>query len=640
MRLEESDKGNSSSSTSSDEDDISNKMRTKRPATAARSEHSVFPAQQNGQHEAEVKGSEDELLSSTSKKSSPLKRLRRGTKDTPNIRRTRRNARQDDDEESDDEVTPSSRKRRTSLVDVDFAESESSGDNAPALYSSPTRKRKTSATKFYKEDDFVVLSDNDSNDAFVVDDVPSKSRAKKNTGRSSHHRRAQPVSEDEDEDEEEEEEAEVPVRKRRLKRGARKLTDREQVELDDDLEFLQSSPPGAKSNLNPKKANPRMEALEALKRKRAGLDDLGFSVAQTSGNGRQRYSRDTSEEEEVGEEVNEEYQDTAIARRRGAFDWEEDVNDFIIDDDEDEPLGAPNLDVEMPLWATGFMRMKAKELFRYAVEWMVQKKLNPAYDQEREKYDIAFQKLNDEVQGLAGSKFRSAAWTRDFTISLQARPRIELLEIHKLRTDLELDKCQACNRSGHPATFEIQFRGRPYHPRTLEPIEQDYDNDSDASEHSSSSTSRDEYDHKGRLVPSASRTYSVGRFCKDNAMTAHALEHWKFQLNEWVVDWLEGEGHLTNEKIVRRDRWDEPRRRKYARKVVEEMDEVGQVKRLYRQFRDEIDSAREMKVSHFVVYLEIRGRTNLWFRLDGGGCRKGSFKNFRIGWKPGVMRTL
>ena len=47
--------------------------------------------------------------------------------------------------------------------------------------------------------------------------------------------------------------------------------------------------------------------------------------------------------------------------------------------------------------------------------------------------------------------------------------------------------------------------------------------------------------------------------------------------------------------MVKRDRWDELRRRKYAKKVVEEMEANGVVRDLWKQFREEIDSARERK---------------------------------------------
>ena len=56
---------------------------------------------------------------------------------------------------------------------------------------------------------------------------------------------------------------------------------------------------------------------------------------------------------------------------------EEDA-EFIVEDDPNDTLGAP--DVDMPLWASKYSRMKGKDLFKFAVEWMVQKKINPAFN--------------------------------------------------------------------------------------------------------------------------------------------------------------------------------------------------------------------------------------------------------------------
>ena len=97
---------------------------------------------------------------------------------------------------------------------------------------------------------------------------------------------------------------------------------------------------------------------------------------------------------------------------------DEDGEDFIVEDEEDTALGVP----EMPLEFSNLSRMKGRHLFKYVVEWMVQKKLNPAFAMDDDIYDLAFKKLDDEVRGLAGSKFTSSAWTRDFTIALQGRP--------------------------------------------------------------------------------------------------------------------------------------------------------------------------------------------------------------------------
>ena len=80
-----------------------------------------------------------------------------------------------------------------------------------------------------------------------------------------------------------------------------------------------------------------------------------------------------------------------------------------------------------------------------------------------------------------------------------------------------------------------------------------------------------------------------------NAETAHALQHWRYHLYEWVVEYLETEGYSTPEKIVQRDGWGEPRRRKFANKVLDKMVENGQVKKLYKDFRQEVENAREAK---------------------------------------------
>ena len=601
MRLEESEQSDKGKSTDGESSDDEIMARTKTPARMAR-QGGLFSSSQRRRATVDDE-SEDELMSATPKRSSPLKRLRQGSKQEASARRNTRSSRrrQAEDDSEDEEVAPSTRRRKSSVIEISEGEAESSGDDAPELYSSPGRKRqnkqpKRNVTKSYSEDDgFVVLSDEDSEDAprhTSSRKKPSrKSKATKSTKEDSFM-----VSDDEDVQLEDEED-EAPVRKRRLKRRHHEITDVEQEELDEDVENLRSSPPDARKRK--RKPNAREEAMAALKRSRAGVGN-GRSSPSPQANGHQRYSGDTSEEEEYGEaDADEEYEVAAAVRRRGALDGEDEEDDFVVSDDENEPLGMPDdVDIELPIWLTGLTRMKPKELFRFAVEWMVQKKLNPAYNQEKEKYDITFQRLDDEVRGLAGSKFTSSAWTRDFTISLQARPGIELTELHGLLHEIGEEKCMACNRSGHPATYQIQFTGRPYDPRTLEPLEQDgddEDSDEDDDNSADSDNPREEYDHKSRLVPPESKCYNVGRFCKDNAMTAHALEHWKFQLNCWIVEKLEEDGHLTDKKVVKRDKWDEPRRRKYARKVVEVMEENGDVRELWRQFREEIDSAREKK---------------------------------------------
>ena len=81
-----------------------------------------------------------------------------------------------------------------------------------------------------------------------------------------------------------------------------------------------------------------------------------------------------------------------------------------------------------------------------------------------------------------------------------------------------------------------------------------------------------------------------------NAHMAHALAHWRYHLNDWTIDYLEAEGHLTPEKIVERDGWSTRKRSDYANAVVDDMEENGEIKRLYQCYRIEVTSARTSKV--------------------------------------------
>jgi len=83
-----------------------------------------------------------------------------------------------------------------------------------------------------------------------------------------------------------------------------------------------------------------------------------------------------------------------------------------------------------------------------------------------------------------------------------------------------------------------------------------------------------------------------------NARTAHALAHWRYHLNKWVIDYLKEQGYLAASKIVERDGWTVKKRRKYANKIADRMEVEGEVKRLHRDFRNEINTAQFANVSN------------------------------------------
>ncbi|EOD45174.1 hypothetical protein UCRNP2_8099 [Neofusicoccum parvum UCRNP2] len=82
------------------------------------------------------------------------------------------------------------------------------------------------------------------------------------------------------------------------------------------------------------------------------------------------------------------------------FQEDDDDENFVIEDD-DEAIGVPDDSATLPLEFSSLGRAKAKDLFKYAVEWMVQKKLNPGFPIRDPVYDLAFRKLDDEFAGKA-----------------------------------------------------------------------------------------------------------------------------------------------------------------------------------------------------------------------------------------------
>lgn len=128
---------------------------------------------------------------------------------------------------------------------------------------------------------------------------------------------------------------------------------------------------------------------------------------------------------------------------------DESMDDFIADDS-DEPFGIPD-DLDIPLEFTAHSHKPLKEHFRDAIEWLVQFKVNPGFSEKSHQlYRMAWKKLDDEVRGLAQSKFASSAWRTDFIKALRARPYFTNAELGK-GDALESQSCGACGRSGHPA---------------------------------------------------------------------------------------------------------------------------------------------------------------------------------------------
>ncbi|KAF2147874.1 hypothetical protein K461DRAFT_302940 [Myriangium duriaei CBS 260.36] len=477
------------------------------------------------------------------------------------VRKTRSQRIDPSDAEDDEPIMPATARRKASDNFVDLG-SDNETDEDSDVARPPARKRLRTASSPIKAP--AMSSDDDD------DDIP----------RSSRKRTRAPAAEVVELSSGSESEPDTSPKKRR-----HVVTTEEQQEIEDDLKDLESSSSEIADELSkPASKTPvksqRQLALERLKRRRAGLnddddDDVDNEPTQRSSTGKDASSSDDDDLPEA----------PPGSSARDMFKADEYDEGFLTDEG-DDTLGAPD---GIPLAFTRYASMKPKELFKFAVEWMLQKKLNPGFNGNDEIYKLTFSKLDDEVKGLAGSKFESSAWKAEFLFALRARPQIAIGKMSRSDPGLQWkDKCDACNRSGHTPTYEIQFQGQPYNATTLEDVE---GNDSD-SEDEEDSGQRDALGHV--ILPEAHSFY-VGKFCMANADTAHSLQHWRYHLYEWVAEWLDSSGHNSAENLVKRNKWGEPKRRKFANKVLDEMAESGKIKELYRDYKSSIEKARDAK---------------------------------------------
>lgn len=399
----------------------------------------------------------------------------------------------------------------------------------------------------------------------------------------------------------------------------------EQEELKEELAFLRSSPlpdRGRLRSIHGKPKNDWQKALEALKRKRAGIREPSSSVTpkrkkpvvidtesssdleviQEESGG----DKPTDNESEVSDE--EDGDDEREVNAIDVFQEVEDDNEFI-DDDADAVIGQPsaNADLDDLRLTLSLSRAKTSHLFKHAVEWMVMKKIHPAFDSNRNFYTLTFRKLDDEVNGLAGSKFTSSAWSPKFIKSVRARPDLIAKDISKAGGVLS-SHCAACNRKNHPASWEVMLTGQPYDKDTLEPLEHDTDSesnsDSDSDSSSVSASSRSSHlassahpkntaakpqrDASGETLPPESHRFWLGSTCHANAVILHTLHHWRYHLYQWVKQYLARQGHLTAEKLVKRDQWSDRKRKKAAMKIVDQMEGDGEIKKLWNMYKDQV----------------------------------------------------
>lgn len=253
----------------------------------------------------------------------------------------------------------------------------------------------------------------------------------------------------------------------------------------------------------------RQKHLETLRRRRAGqteTDEEKSEEAPEEAASDEDYSSEEDEDEDAVQQpripFNREDSDveSSIASNDDLDRYEK---DFVLED-EDDKLGVPAGLEEMPIEFSRHSYKQLKDYFQDAVQWMVFNKLFPAFPRSSPIYKVAFDKLEDEVKGRTGSQLISSVWNADFCRALMARPHLE-------ETTFPISEghpCDACKRSGHPASFDLKFYGKAYSIETLEPLS-DAESDEEKSDDEDDGLERD---RDGHVLPEENIRFYLGRF--------------------------------------------------------------------------------------------------------------------------------
>ncbi|KAM0144836.1 hypothetical protein ACHAP3_000869 [Botrytis cinerea] len=346
----------------------------------------------------------------------------------------------------------------------------------------------------------------------------------------------------------------------------------------------------------------KQKQLEILKRKRAGesnpiLTESESDEEEVGGLYDSGSDALTTFEDEEEEEVEEEVQETRKRKspKKTVRENEDEYDSDFVDDDDVGLLGVPDYAM-IPLHLTAAAHKPLREHFVEAVEWCVQNKINPGFNQNLMPiYKAAWNKLEDAYSGLSGSKFVSTSWTRDFTKGLYARPEFIT---RRLAPGEAIDllgeaKCEACNRRKHIPTFGITLRGSAYHKDSLAEVEKD-DSDTEEDDEEDSDDEKDtrSLNSRDEPLPPQDKEYMVGSVCKENAENAHILIHLKYALNQWVIGSLESQGHLTIEKLAKRDKMSAKKRQKEVNGIVDKWKEEKEIKELYGIWKQQLETAQ------------------------------------------------
>ena len=300
------------------------------------------------------------------------------------------------------------------------------------------------------------------------------------------------------------------------------------------------------------------------------------------------------EDEESEEERNQEkIRKSLLLQNKNKHKESDDEDTFIVEDD-DEMLGVPGGLHEIPIEFTNQAHKKLSEHFKDCVEWLVQRRINPGFNKDDPIYVTAFRKIDDDPRGLVNSKLISPVWNAKFIRSLKARPVFSEWEVGSQIG--EGKKCDACNRGKHAVSWAVKMSGKPYNDKTMEEIDQseDEDEDEDDGNDSDASTKSNTIDASGNHLPSSKKTWYLGSTCRANAHAAHGLIHWKFFLDDWVLDKLKVDGWYSPERLAERALMKKKKLTQLSMDIVDDWTSTREMKRRYAEFKERLEEARNL----------------------------------------------
>ncbi|CCU75121.1 hypothetical protein BGHDH14_bghG000997000001001 [Blumeria hordei DH14] len=334
------------------------------------------------------------------------------------------------------------------------------------------------------------------------------------------------------------------------------------------------------------------KALELMRRKRAGERLEKLSSSESSDELEYEFQTLSDfEDDEINDHERLNYQDNEDPEDTA------DSLEFILEDDEGL-LGVPDYSALIPIQFTHAAHKPLKEHFRDVIEWMVKNKIFPDFAREDEIYLQAFRRLDDICQGLAKSKFISTQWTQEFLAAIWSRPYFTSgpLSRRKVKTGEKiLTKCDACNHRKHPPSSFIRLHGMLYDKKTLNKPNCDHvafsfgpcvENLDLTGERSSI--------HSNSME---SKRWLVGNICKKNAEYSHRLIHWKFALNEWVIDALNQEELLMGQKSGNWEQMETRQKDQFANEIVDTWEKRGIIRSLYQDWKNQRTAATEIMLT-------------------------------------------